>query len=92
LPKVTAGADRWLPWDRRVGLSVVLAQARQTDLARDQVKKCLTEANDTNLRAASTGSLYRLLVLAKRFGLEIADPRLRETARDLLPADSRAQL
>lgn len=91
-PKVATGADRWLPWDRRVSLAVVLAQGRQLEPARDQVGKCLAAADEAKLRTASTASLYRLLLLAKRFGLEIADPALRQTARELLPVDSRAQL
>jgi len=91
-PRLAAGGDRGLPWDRRVGLTVVLAQGGQMDLAREQVQKCLTAATEQELRSAPTSSLYRLLLLAKRFGLELADPRLREQARDLLPADWRSRL
>ena len=91
-PKLTAGADRSLPWDRRVGLAVVLAQGKQMDLAREQVRRCLTEANEKRLRSASTGSLFRLLMLAKLFGLEIGDPALRKLAPELLPPDWRSRL
>ena len=90
--RLAAGADRGLPWDRRVGLTVVLAQGGQMDLAREQVQKCLAEANEMKLRAAPTSSLYRLLLLAKRFGLDLPDARLRELARELLPPDWRTRL
>ena len=91
-PKLTGSADRGLPWERRVGLSVVLAQGGQMDLAREQARRCLADLNETQLRLVSTGSLYRLLLLAKKFGLEVADPRLRDQARDLLPVDWRNRL
>lgn len=91
-PRLAAGADRNLPWDRRVGLTVVLAQGGKMDLAREQVRKCLAETTETKLRSLSTSSLYRLLVLAKRFELDLPDARLRELARDLLPVDWRARL
>jgi len=91
-PKLSAGADRSLPWDRRVSLTVVLAQGGQMDLAREQVRNCLAEATDSKLRSVSTSSLYRLLLLAKRFGLELPDARLRELGRDLLPAEMRSRL
>jgi hypothetical protein len=92
IPKLTAGADRALPWDRRVSLAVVLAQGKQTDLAREQVRRCLADLNEMRLRSISTGSLYRLLLLAKAFGFEISDLSLRNLALDLLPADSRSRL
>ncbi len=90
--RLAAGADRGLPWDRRVSLTVVLAQGGKMDLAREQVQKCLAEANETKLRTAPTSSLYRLLVLAKRFELDLTDARLRELARELLPPDWRTRL
>ncbi|AOS43564.1 hypothetical protein Verru16b_00611 [Lacunisphaera limnophila] len=92
LPQLTAGADRWLPWDQRVSLAVVLATGGHADLARGQVQRCLTDADETRLRSASTGALYRLVVLARRFGLSFPDPRLRATALELLPPETRAQL
>lgn len=91
-PILAGGADRNLPWDRRVGLAVVLAQGGQMELAREQVQKCLAETNETKLRSASTTSLYRLLLLTKRFQLQLAEPRLREIARELLPAELRSRL
>ena len=80
-----------LPWDQRVGLAVVLAKAKQTGLACEQVRLCLATADERKLRALSTGSLYRLLVLSRAFDLPF-DPKLRERALDLLPGDLRDRL
>jgi hypothetical protein len=92
LARLSNGGDRYLPWDRRVSLAMVLTRADRAGLARDQVKRCLAEADEARVRALSTGSLYGLQVLAKAFGLEFADPRLRALAMDLLPPDVRSRL
>ncbi len=89
---VTAGADRRVVWDRRVGLAIALAQGKRADLSRAQLQRCLDELNEQRLRSLTTASLYRLLVLSKAFELEIADPSLRTLARDLLPAALRQRL
>ncbi len=86
------GFDRALPWDRRVSLAIVLSLGQRNDLARDQLRLCLGKIDAAKIRSLSTGSLYRLQVLAKAFGLEIADPELRELAHRLLPAELRARL
>lgn len=92
VPRLAAGADRGLAWDRRAGLAVVLAQGRQTDLAREQVRRCFSDLNEKRLRSVSTASLYRLLMVAKLFGVEISDPALRQLARELLPPDWRSRI
>lgn len=90
--RLSGGADRVLPWDRRVSLAVVLARGKHMDLARDQVRRCLAEVDEAKLRWLTTGSLYHLQVLCKAFGVTIADQRLRELALDLLPGDLRSRL
>lgn len=90
--RLSAGADRFMPWDRRVSLAVVLMRGKEPDLSREQVRRCLGTVDEAKLRSLTTGSLYRLQVLGKAFGLEIADPRLRELARYLLPSDLRSRL
>ncbi len=77
-----------LPWDQRVGLAVVLAKAKQEKLAREQVAICLGAADESKLRSLSPGSLYRLLVLGRAFGISL-DPKLRALALDLVPAELR---
>ena len=90
--RLGAGADRNLPWDRRVSLAVVLARSKQMELARVQVQRCLAELDEARLRSLTTGSLYRLQVLGKAFKLSIVDGHLRELALDLLPPDLRSRL
>ena len=92
LSSLSAGADRGLAWDRRVSLAYVLAQGNRPELAREQVRRCLGELNEMRLRSLSTGSLFRLQVLGKKFGLEISNPQLRTLALDLLPPASRSRL
>ena len=90
--RLANGADRVLPWDRRVSLAIVLAQADRIELASAQVRRCIAEIDANKVRALSPGSLYRLLVLSHALSIEIADPKLRELALQLLPADLRSRL
>jgi hypothetical protein len=92
LARLSGGGDRYLPWDRRVSLAVVLARVQRYDLAREQVRRCAADVSEARLRSLSTGSLYDLLVLAHSFNIEIADPALRDLALDLLPGDLRNRL
>jgi hypothetical protein len=92
LSRLSNGADRVLPWDRRVSLAIVLARAERVELAREQVRRCLAELSEKKLRSLSTGSLYNFLVLSHSFGLVATDPKLRELALDLLPGDLRSRL
>ena len=89
---ISGGADRALPWDRRVGLAVVLAQGQHVDLARMEVMHCLADVDEARLRSLTGGSLFRLQALSSAFGLRIKDPRLHELALDLLPPGYREHL
>jgi hypothetical protein len=90
--RLSAGADRAMPWDRRVSLAIVLAQNKRADLAREQVRRCLAEIDEGKVRSLNTGALYRLQVLGKAYGLGISDQRLHQLALDLLPDDLRSRL
>ena len=92
LARLSAGGDRFLPWDRRVSLAVVLARGGRYDLAREQVRRCVVDADEARLRSLSAGSLYDLLILAHSFRLDFADPNLRALSLDLLPGDLRNRL
>jgi hypothetical protein len=92
LSRLSTGADRYLPWDRRVSLAIVLARADRVDLSREQVRRCLTELTEKKLRSLTTGSLYNLLVLSHSFGLGAPDPKLHKLSLDLLPSDLRGGL
>jgi hypothetical protein len=80
-----------LPWDQRVGLAVVLAKAKQEKLAREQVTACLAVADEGKLRSLSPGSLYRLLVLSRGFGINM-DQKLHEFALTLVSPELRDRL
>jgi len=92
LRRITGGADRALPWDQRVGLAIVLAQAHRADLARVRLRQCVEEVDEEKLRSLSTNLLYSLQEARAVLGVEITDPRMQETALDLLPSDLRARL
>jgi len=92
LTRLSSGGDRFLPWDRRVSLAIVLAQANHVDLAREQVRRCLAELNETKLRFLPSGLLYNLDVLTKGFELPIGDDKLRRLTLDLLPDELRSRL
>lgn len=90
--RLTTGADRFLPWDRRVSLSLTLAQAGRVAPAVVHARRCLAELDAAKLRTLSTGSLYNFQILLHATGLEITDPALHELARNLLPEDLRDKL
>jgi hypothetical protein len=92
LPALDYEEDDGLPWDRRMNLAVVFAQAKRPELARKHLELCLEEANETLLRSLSTGSLHRLLIAMQRLNLEIREPKLRDLAPQLLPPEMRDQI
>lgn len=92
LPRLSGVASRFLPWDRRASLAVVLARSGNVDKSKEQVRRCLADINEARMRSLTTGSLYRLLVLGKAFDIEIADPELRALALQMLPPELRSRL
>ncbi|HUJ43133.1 MAG TPA: hypothetical protein VLW52_05955 [Opitutaceae bacterium] len=92
LARLSTGADRYLPWDRRVSLAIVLARADRLELAREQVHRCLAALDEKKARSLSIGSLFNLLVLSRDFRDPITDPQLRASTLDLLPSELRDRL
>ncbi len=90
--RLQTGADRYLPWDRRVSLALALAQADRVEPAVIQARRCVAEMDGDKLRTLSTGSLYNFQVLLHAVGLSISDPSLQALARNLLPMDLRKNL
>jgi hypothetical protein len=88
-PRLSSGGDRTMLWDRRVSLAVLLARAKLPDLAREQAKRCVTEATEERLRFLTSGSLYQLMILRKVYDLEFKDPKLEEVALGLLSPEAR---
>lgn len=87
--RLSGNADRFLPWDRRVSVSIVLARVKQFEAARQQVERCLDQCDAAKLRLLTTGSLYNFLVLCQAFDLQFKDAGLREIAIGLLPSGLR---
>ena len=92
VPNLSSRSDRVLAWDRRVSLAVVLALGGRADLSRAQVNRCFREADESRLRYLTTESLYHLLLLGRRTGMEFSDPKLRALSLRLLPEKLRARL
>jgi hypothetical protein len=92
VPRLSGAAERALPWDRRVALAIVLAQAKHFDPARGEVRQCLAEIDEEKLRSLPSLSLYRFQVLGKVLGMGITDPKLHEMALNLLPPSFRSRL
>jgi hypothetical protein len=89
--RLAGGGERYLAWDRRVSLAVVLARAERYGQAAAQIRRCSETASEADLRLLSTGSLYDFLVLAKSFHSPLP-PALRDLAVNLLPVDLRGRL
>ena len=85
------GDDEDMIWDRRVSLAIALVEGRRFDLAREQTRRCLAEIDEPRLRSLTTGSLQRLQVMARGFGLKFSDTRLQALAQQLLPSELRNQ-
>jgi len=86
---LSRGLDESLPWDRRVSLAIALAEGRQFDPAREQVRRCLADLDETLLRSLTTVSLHRLQTMSRRFGLEFGTAEQRALAQQLLPPELR---
>lgn len=85
-------ADDALAWDRRVSLSLVLAQGGRTADAKRQASRCLEEMSELDLRSLSETTLFHFLGLCKALDLPVADARLKSLATSLLPPALRSQL
>ena len=92
VPYTAAGADRGLAWDRRVSLAIVLAQARQHDLAKNQLLLCVRDMDAERLRALTPSTLHRLLIIADKYDVKIEDRDLRNQTLGMLPRDLRERL
>ena len=92
LSRATPAALRQLPWDRRISLVLVLAQARHRERAVEEAKRCLAQIDAERIRTLTTGTLWRFQIFCKSAGLEVADPTLRSLTRELLPPELRQRL
>lgn len=81
-----------ITWDRRVTLSLVLAEGGRMEPARAQAQRCLDEMGELDLRSLSEATLFRFLTLCKVLGLQIQDEQLRDLSKNLLPPALRDQV
>jgi hypothetical protein len=89
--RLAAKVQPLISWNRRVDLAVVLARAKVEALAKKQLELCIAEIDDANIRSLSPGSVYRLLVLCRGFGVSMP-PTQRALALSLVPPVLRARL
>jgi hypothetical protein len=80
-----------ISWSRRVDLTVVLARARNTVLAKKQLTLCINAIDDHRIRSLSPGSVYRLLVLCRGLGVTMP-PAEHALALSLVPPTLRDRL
>lgn len=74
--RLDEGADEALPWDRRVSMSLSLADDNRMDRAREQATLCLDYAGETELRRLASSARERFAVLCRKLGLTVPDPSL----------------
>ena len=71
------------PWDRWVQRAIVLALARQPELARRDAAACVHAATADDVRELTPLQAHRLQLLMKRLRLTFSDPDCAETLRVL---------
>jgi hypothetical protein len=90
--RLSQGGDRFMAWDRRVSLAIVLARKQDESGARKQVEKCLATADEDGIRSLSPGMLFNFLAVVNALGLHFSDSNHAALAMDLLPFELRCQL
>ena len=92
IPYVEEERDGDLEFDRRVSLANVLMLGREAEYAREQVGYSMDEMDDYLLTTVTAPNLYRFMLLASSFDEPFPEPELEALARQLLPAEMRAEL
>ncbi len=75
--------DSELDWDRQVVRATVLALANRNEDAAKAVAKCLADASETHLYALTPLQVYRLNVMARKYGLAYPTTALSGLAAEL---------
>ena len=70
-------------WDRQVARAIVLALANRADDAAKAIQRCMAGATETRLYSLTPLQVYRLNLLAKRYGLAYPAPDLASLAARL---------
>lgn len=77
--------DSRLPWERRVALALLLAEARRLDLAVQRMERCIDELDEQRLRTLTPATLQRFVALGDALNIKPADPALWKLAHSLMP-------
>ena len=89
--RLAAKVQPLISWNRRVDLAVVLARAKAEVLSKKELELCIADIDEANIRSLSPGSVYRLLVMCRGFGV-IMPPTERALALSLIPSALRVRL
>lgn len=91
-PMLDRGEDEDLSWERRTALALLLAQTKQTELARPRIAACVAAFDETRLLELTPQALFRFLLIAKAYGVTFEDAALRAKAVAMLPTELQAKL
>ncbi|EDY83109.1 hypothetical protein VDG1235_2733 [Verrucomicrobiia bacterium DG1235] len=91
IESIEAGADFYLPWNFRVSISLVLANAKRIPETRTQLETCLKEVTTDHIRTLPTGSIANLLLLSQALKADFPDPEVKAYAISLLPKQQQAE-
>jgi len=80
----TVGDSR-LPWERRVALALLLAEAKRLDLAGQRMERCIDELDEKRLRTLAPSTLQRFVALGDALNMKPSDPELWKLAHTLMP-------
>ncbi len=89
--RLAARVQPLISWNLRVDLAVVLARAKVEASAKKQLQLCIDTIDDAKIRSLSPGSVYRLLVMCRGFGVSMP-PAQRALALSLVPPTLRARM
>jgi hypothetical protein len=89
--RLAARVQPLISWNRRVDLAAILARAKVEAPAKKQLELCIADIDEAKIRSLSPGSVYRLLVLCRGFGVNMP-PTQRALALNLVPSALRARL
>ncbi len=78
-----------LSLEDRIHLVVVLVVGQQVELAREQLRVAVGQADERSVRHLTTGTLSDLLTLGAALDVAWPDPALQRLARSLLPPGKR---
>ncbi|MDQ8205391.1 hypothetical protein [Pelagicoccus sp. SDUM812003] len=92
IPTLSRRSARDLPAYRRISLGFLLIQAKQIELAREQISRCLETLDVETLRSLTPIATARLIALSRALEIPFPNQELEATALELIPPKIRASL